>query len=116
MGSRLNVYKLFSVIIFVDFHTTEVARFEATRTVIKSIQYAFFHILIIMFEFQRSEKDCGPRQLRQLRQMTFSCLAKLQPQSVANTFHSLHHDIKIYLLTGFIMIIVPRVFIIHNQA
>ena len=39
----------------------------------------------------------------------------LQPQSAANAFHNFHHHSKIYLLTGFIMKIEPRVFSI-NQA
>ena len=47
--------------------------------------------------------------------LEYPCLAKLQPQSAANAFHSFHHRSKIYLLTGYIMIIEPHVFSIKHQ-
>ena len=47
--------------------------------------------------------------------LEYPCLAKLQPQSAANAFHSFHHRSKIYLLTGYIMIVEPHVFSIKHQ-
>ena len=80
-----------------------------------SIKHAF-DIFIIIFEFQTSEIETGPRQLWQLCQITFPCLAKLELQSAANDFRSPHHHSKTYLLVGFITIIKPCIFSIHHLA
>ena len=58
----------------------------------------------------------GPRQLWELCQITFPCLAKLALQSAANDFRSPHHHSKTYLLVGFITIIKPHIFSIHLLA
>ena len=64
-----------------------------------------------------SDIDWSKGQLGlQFRLITFPCLAKLQPQNAVNAFHGLHHHSKIYLLTGYIMIIEPRAFNIQHRA